>query len=192
MGDKMAAKAMDLFDAFTKDMLPKDQGYIVSSFFSDNSAYSRYEIVSYSGVKSIYPTEEGLTFQTNGKKLHILIEPASYPHKAIEPYVRSAHDQIPLRFSELNIITAKNQSKIMIAKKPLLSFSSFTILKPTGINFALVFYHLDDIFDTLELFFEKTFNKEAGIPMADAKTGAKKALEVVRETMDFKGDFVSE
>ncbi len=168
----MAVRAMDLFEAYSKDMLPKDQGYIVSSFFGDTSVYSKYEIVSYSGVKSIYPTEDGLTFQTNGKKLHILIEPASYAFKAIEPYVRNAEDQIPLRFSELDILTAKNQSKIMVSKNPIESFGSFTILKPKGMNFSLVFYQMDGLFDSLGLFFEKTFNKEAGIAQADAKKGS--------------------
>jgi len=64
----MASKAMDLFEAYAQDKLPKDEGYIVSSFFNPSSAYSKYEIVSYSGVKSIYLNEEGITFQTNGKK----------------------------------------------------------------------------------------------------------------------------
>jgi hypothetical protein len=187
----MAAKAMDLFEAYGQDKLPKDQGYIVSSFFSDNSAYSIYEVVSYSGVKTIYLTETGLTFQTNGKKLHILIEPASYPNKSIEPYVRANNEQIPLRFSELDQIIAKNQSKIMIAKKPIDSFSSFTILKPTGINFSLVFYRLPDLFDTVATFFEKTFNKEAGIPRADAKKGAKRVVETIEKTMNFHGDYTS-
>jgi len=181
----MASKAMDLFEAYTQDKLPKDQGYIVSSFFSHNSAYSKYEIVSYSGVKSIYLTEEGLTFQTNGKKLHILIEPPNYPNKAIEPYVRTMVDQIPLRFNELDQIITKNQIRIMVAKKPLDSFSSFTILKPTGINFSLVFYHLPDVYATLALFFEKTFNKEAGVPMVDSKKAAAKVIETIKATMGF-------
>jgi hypothetical protein len=188
----MAVKAMDLFEAYAQDQLPKDQGYVISSFFSNNSAYSIYEIVSYSGVKSIYLTETGLTFQTNGKKLHILIEPASYPNKAIEPYVRNANEQIPLRFSELEQIIAKNQSKILIAKKPIDSFSSFTILKPSGINFALVFYQLPDLFESLRLFFEKTFNKEAGIPQIDARKGSQRVAEIVKETMGFKGEYQSE
>jgi hypothetical protein len=192
MGENMATKAMDLFEAFAQDKLPKDQGYIISSFFSENSAYSRYEIVSYSGVKSIYPTEEGLTFQTNGKKLHVLIEPSSYPNKATEPYVRSAHEQIPLRFSELDTFAAKNQSKVMIAKNPILSFSSFTILKPTGINFSLVFYKLPDLFESLALFFEKTYNKEANIPQADARKCAKQTVETIKKTMDFKGEYGSD
>jgi hypothetical protein len=185
----MAVKAMDLFEAYAQDKLPKDQGYVVSSFFSENSAYSIYEVVSYSGVKSIYLTETGLTFQTNGKKLHILIEPASYPNKAIEPYVRANTEQIPKRFNELETLVAKNESRIMIAKKPIDSFSSFTILKPSGINFALVFYNLPDLYSTLNMFFEKTFNKEAAIPQADAKKGARKVAEIIEKNMNFKGDF---
>jgi hypothetical protein len=185
----MPTKAMDLFEAYAQDKLPKDEGYIVSSFFSLNSAYSKYEIVSYSGVKSIYLNEDGLTFQTNGKKLHVLIEPANYPNKAIEPYVRTMIDQIPLRFSELEQVIAKNQTKIMIAKKPIFAFSSFTILKPSGINFSLVFYHLPDLDSTLAMFFEKTFNKEAGVPMADSKKAALKTMEIVKKTMNFVGDF---
>lgn len=183
----MATKAMDLFEAYSQDKLPKDEGYIVSSFFSLNSAYSKYEVVSYSGVKSIYLTEDGLTFQTNGKKLHILTEPANYASKAIEPYVRTSADQIPLRFSELDQLIAKNQTRIMIAKQPIASFSSFTILKPTGINFALVFYRLPDIFDTLSIFFEKTLNKEAGVPMVDSKKAAARIVKTVQDTMTWKG-----
>jgi hypothetical protein len=178
-----ATKAMDLFEAYAQDKLPKDQGYIVSSFFSESSTYSIYEVVSYSGVKAIFLTETGLVFQTNGKKLHILIEPASYPHKAIEPYVRSNTEQIPKRFNELETIIAKNESRLMIAKAPIESFSSFTILRPTGINFALVFYNLPDLYDTLNVFFEKTFNKEAAIPQIDARKGAKKIAEIVQKTM---------
>jgi hypothetical protein len=190
-GEIMALKAMDLFEAYAQDKLPKGEGYIVSSFFNGNSAYSIYEVVSYSGVKSIYLTDTGLTFQTNGKKMHVLVEPASYPNKSVEPYVRINTEQIPLRFSELEQITAKNQSKIMLSKNPIVSFSSFTILKPAGINFALVFYQRPDLFDSLALFFEKTLNQEAGIPQLDAKKSAKRVAEIVKATMDFKGEYSS-
>jgi hypothetical protein len=185
----MPLKAMDLFEAYSSNKLPKDEGYVVSSFFSANSTYSIYEIVSYTGVKSIYVTDTGLTFQTNGKKLHVLVEPASYPNKAIEPYVRANNEQIPLRFNELEILTTKNQSKIMIGKKAMMSFSSFTILKPTGINFALVFYRMPDMFDTMALFFEKTLNREAGIPQQDAKKSAKRIAATIEQTMNVKGEF---
>lgn len=169
----MAVKAMDLFDAYSKNMLPSDQGFIVSSFFSVNSAYSRYEVVSYNNVKSIYPAEEGLTFQTDGKKMHILVEPANYPKKAEEPFVRSSNEQIPHRFSELDLHTCKNQTKIYTGKDAVMSYTSFTIMKPTGLNFAFIFYFLPDVYDSLALFFEKTLNKEAGVPLLDAKKVAK-------------------
>lgn len=169
----MPVKAMDLFDAYTKNALPSDHGFIVSSFFAANSAYSKYEIVSYNNVKSIYPADEGLTFQTDGKKLHILIEPANYPKKGEEPYVRSSAEQIPHRFAELELHTCKNQTKIYYGKNSVMSYTSFTIMKPRGVNFSFIFYNLPDVFDSMTLFFEKTFNKEAGVPLPDAKKVSK-------------------
>ena len=64
----MAEKALDLFQAYNEGKLPKEGGYIVSSFFNNTSTYSIYEVVAYNGVKSIYASEEGLTFQTDGNK----------------------------------------------------------------------------------------------------------------------------
>lgn len=179
----MPVKAMDLFDAYAKNALPKEHGYIVTSFFANNSTYSRYEVVSYANVKSIYPNEEGLTFQTDGKKLYVLIEPANYPNKGMEPFVRSTAEKIPLRFSELESHTCKNQTKIYYAKDAAISYGSFTIMRPAGINFSFVFYQLPDVYQSLGLFFEKTFNKEASVPLADAKKVALSVAEKVKTKM---------
>jgi hypothetical protein len=187
----MAPKAMDLFEAYKEDKLPKDQAYIVSSFVNTGNGYTIYEVITYSGVKAIFPDGEGLTFQSSGKKMHMLVEPPSYPHKAIEPYLRDRTDQIPLRFSELELHVAKNQAKLFIAKKPIESLSSFTVAKPVGINVSFLFYELPDIYDTLLKFFEQTFNKDAGVPMSDATKAAKIALEVIKKQMAFKSDFAS-
>ncbi len=169
----MPAKALDLFQAYAQGKLPKDGGYIVSSFFDRVSAYSRYEVVAYNTVKNLYMAENGLSFQTDGNKLFVLVEPANYSRKHIEPVNRNTNEQVPHRFSELNIYTAKNQSKIMVSKDPIVTYSSFTILKPTGINFALIFYTLEDVLKTLEFFFSETLHKEAGVPGPDAKKAAK-------------------
>ena len=185
----MAVKAMDLFDAYKQDKLPKDQAYIVSSFINTNTGYAIYEVICYSGVKAIYPEGAGLTFQSTGKKMHILIEPASYPNKATEPYLRAKEDQIPLRFSELDLHTSKNQIKIYSAKKPTESLSSFTIARPAGYNISFVFYKMDGLYETLAKFFEQTFNKDARIPQSDSKRAAKLAIEVVEKQMAFKSDF---
>ncbi|MEW5817949.1 MAG: hypothetical protein AB1798_21470, partial [Spirochaetota bacterium] len=99
----MAEKALDLFQAYAQNKLPREGGYIVSSFFSSTSSYSIYEVVAYNGVKSIYLTEDGLTFQTDGNKLFILVEPPTYPKKFVEPVSRAKEEQIPHRFNELEI-----------------------------------------------------------------------------------------
>ncbi|MDR1143559.1 MAG: hypothetical protein LBK77_04970 [Spirochaetaceae bacterium] len=180
-------KVISLFDAYASDQLPKDQGYIVSSFINSNTGYSIYEIISYSGVKAIYPDSGGLTFQSQGRKLHVLIEPASYPNKSIEPYLREKADQIPLRFKELNKITAKNQSTIYFSKKPVESLSSFTVSRPVGFNVSFVFYNKPDIYETLGKFFEQSFTNDAGLPMSDARKGAGEIASIVKKSMNFQG-----
>ncbi len=184
----MAVRAMDLFEAFSQNKLPMDEGYIVSSFFKQESAYSIYEVVSYSAIKDIYMSGNGLTFQTNGKKIFVLVEPMAYSHKAIEPYCRSQDYQIPLRFSEAHIITARNQSKIMFSKEPQQAISAFTVVKPEGVNFAFLFYSLPDVFESMEKFFAKTLNQEAGIPQADAQKAAKTLGEICAQTLTWPKD----
>jgi len=182
-------KYRDLFEAFTQGKLPLAQGYIVSSFFDERSAYSIYEIVSYAGVKEIYPSGDGITFVTGGRKLHILVEPATYHFKPVEPVSRAEGERIPKRFNELETIIAKNQSRIMVAKEPIETYGSFTVLKPQGINFAVVFYQLPDIFDSLSLFFENSLNQQRKIPQGDAKKAAQYIISVMKNHMGFEGLF---
>ena len=56
---------------------------------------------------------------------------------------------------------------------PQKAISTFTVVKPVGINFAFLFYPLPDTFKLIERFFEKTLNQEAVIPVDDAKKVAK-------------------
>lgn len=171
------AKALELFKAYADSQLPSDGGYIISSFLDENSSYARYEVVAYNGVKSIYVTEEGLTFQTDGNKLFVLAEPASYSEKHLEPFRRSAKDQIPQRFSELDILTTRNQTKVMVSKSPQMTYGSFTILKPSGINFSFIFYNHPDVFETIAKFFAATLNKEAGVPKTESEKASKLVIE---------------
>jgi hypothetical protein len=173
----MATKALDLFQAYAQDKLPREGGYIISSFFQESSAYAKYEVVAYSGVKALYLSEDGLTFQTDGNKLFVLSEPMNYSRKHVEPFRRDSHHQIPHRFTELEILTAKNQTRVMISKEPILTYSAFTILKPTGMNFAFIFFNLPDVLDTMERFFQKTLNQEAGIPVNDASKASKNIVD---------------
>ena len=182
-------KYMNLFDAYTQGKLPFAQGYIVSSFFNDTSAYSIYEIVSYAGVKEIFVTDTGLQFVTGGKKLYVLVEPDTYHQKPVEPVSRAEGERIPKRFNELDTIIAKNQSRIMVAKEPNESYGSFTILKPTGINFAVVFYQLPDLYESLANFFEKSLNIQRKVPQSDARKAAQQIASVLKKSMCFEGEY---
>jgi len=187
--DVSDVKFRNLFDAYAQNKLPFAHGYIVSSFFSQSSNYSIYEIVSYAGVKEIFPTADGLTFVTGGKKLYILVEPDTYQIKFQEPVSRAEGERIPKRFSELEIITARNQSKIMVAKEPNESYGSFTILKPMGVNFSIVFYDLPDVYETLSSFFVDSLNRFRKVPESDAKAAAKLIISSVKKSMSFEGQF---
>jgi len=179
----------NLFDAYRQGKLPFAQGYIVSSFFSETSFYSIYEIVSYAGIKEIFMTETGLQFVTGGKKLYILVEPDTYHLKFQEPVSRADGERIPKHFNELEIITAKNQSKIMIAKEPNESFGSFTILNPTGSNFAVVFYQGPDIYESLAEFFVESLNRQRRVPEHDARLAAQKITDILVKHMSFEGEY---
>ena len=179
----------NLFDAFAQGKLPFSNGYIVSSFFSDKNAYSIFEIVSYAGVKEIFLTETGLQFVTGGKKLYILVENDTYDKKFMDPVSRAQGESIPKRFNEVEILVAHNQTKIMVAKEPNELYGSFTILKPTSINFSIVFYQLDNVYKTLATFFEEVLNRQRKVPQMDAKKAAQLISNTVQKTMGPQGEF---
>ena len=181
----------NLFEAYSQGKLPFNHGYIVSSFFSEKSYYSKYEIVSYAGVKEIFPTAEGLTFVTGGKKLHILLEPDTYSKKFQEPVSRSDEERIPKRFAELETITASNQTKIMVAKEADESYGSFTVLRPTGINFSVVFYQTPELYQSFVDFFIESFNRFRKVPAIDAKKAAQLITATVKKSMGFEGEYSS-
>jgi hypothetical protein len=182
-------KYRNLFDAFAQGKLPFANGYIVSSFFDDKTAYSIFEIVSYAGVKELFQTETGLQFVTGGKKLYVLVENDTYDKKFQEPVSRTQGESIPKRFNEVETIIAKNQTRIMVAKEPNELYGSFTIIKPTNINFSVVFYQLPDVYSSLTSFFEDTLNRQRKVPQIDAKKAAQLISSIVQKTMGPQGEF---
>ena len=169
-------KAIDLLKAYGEGKLPQEGGYIVTSFFQENSAYAKYEIVAYSSLKGLYLSEAGLTFQTDGNKLFVLAEPATYDRKHLEPFSRDGQHQIPHHFSEVEQITANNMTRIMLSKQPVIAYYAFTICKPTTLNFSILFYNLPDVFDSIAAYFEKTLTADANVPAGDAAAAARRII----------------
>ena len=91
-----------------------------------------------------------------------------------------------MRFRELNIHTCKNQYNIMYSKEPLNILTSFTVLKPTGLNYSFIVFPGEDVETSLQILFEKTFNTEACVPLADAKKVSIDIAKMIVKTMAFK------
>jgi hypothetical protein len=180
------ATIKELFKAYYNSELPFEGGYIFTSFFDSNSTYSKYEITSYNNVKDIYPSDGNLTFQADGKKLYILVEPANFPRKYTEPSLRDSAYRIPYRFSEVHVITSRRQDRIMIGKEPVISYTSFTILKPAGDNFAYIFFESDDLVPAVHKFFIDSLWKDANVPKIDAEKAATFIRDLFPAFIEFK------
>jgi hypothetical protein len=161
-------KAIDLFHAYSQNIISREGACIVSSLFDPDSGYAKYEFVAYKKLQAVYLSAAGLSLQTDGNKLYILVEPADYAQKAVEPFKRTKDKQIPHRFSELEIFTTRKRSRIMVSKKPVMVYSSFTVPKPANDDFAFLFYNLPDVLDSIASFLTKTMVKENGLNKEEA------------------------
>ena len=168
----------ELFDAYKQGEFPHEGGYIVSSFSQEHYMYVKYEMISYSNVKDLYLSEEGLTFQADGKKIFWLIEPYNYPNKSIEPTYRVDSEKIPYRMKEVEIYTTKHQSRVLIGKQPTHSYTSFTVLKPTEQDVSDLLYLNKDILETAEKYFVKALYHKGGITHVDAQKVAKILVKI--------------
>lgn len=163
------AIAKELFEAYQKGELPQNGGYIVSVFYSDRSTYTKYEVVSFSNVKDIFSSDEGLTFQAEGRKLFVLVEPANYPNKHTEPAYRTDAERIPYRQKELISFTTRRQDHVYVGREPVVTYTSFTIVKPVGQDIAYLFYPGADTKSAILEFFRNSLWKQANVPQTDAR-----------------------
>ena len=172
----MEDQSIDLFRAHSEGKVALEGGYIVTSFFQDNSSYAKFEIMAYKAVKSLSPSEEGLTFQSDANKLFVLVEPADYAHRDVEPFARDGQHQVPHRFSELEQITAANMTRIMLSRLPVNVYSFFTVGKPTPLSSSLLFFNRPDALDSIAAYFERTLIARAGVPPFDAAEAARRIV----------------
>jgi hypothetical protein len=172
----MEVKSIDLFQAYGEGQVPREGGYIVTSFRQPSSDYVKYEIVGYSDLQSLYLSPEGLTFQADANKLFVLAEPADYEQKHAEPYARAGQHQIPHHFSEVEQFTAGNMARIMISKQPVSVYFSFSIPRPGALNRSLLFRNVPGALDELAACFKQSLNTEAKVPAGDAAEAARRIV----------------
>ena len=166
------AKAVDLFQAYATGKLPWDAGCAVCSAIDERSQAARYEVIAYREARGFQLSEHGLTVQADSDTLFVLVEPADHPDRETEPFLRESPQRIPHRFAELNILTTAHGTRFMVSDRPVSTYGAFTVPRPTGIDFAFLFYDRADIVLTVESFLRDTLHQESGLSPADAERGA--------------------
>jgi hypothetical protein len=180
-------KFHNLFEVYRDGNFSFAPGYIVSSFFSKTTSYSIYEVVSYKSLNGIYLTTEGFQLAVGGKRLHIIVEPQNYYYSYQDPFNRSKinGEYAPLHLNELEIIISNNQTKIMMAKKPIEYNIPYTVLEPKGSNFVVVFYQLADMFASIANFFMKSLKEQGKVVENDAREASQRIAAKIEKGMNF-------
>ncbi|MDY6932661.1 MAG: hypothetical protein SVZ03_00385 [Spirochaetota bacterium] len=175
------AKATSLLKAYLSESIPSRGGFIISAYFDPDSIYARYEITAYVNVKEILKNQDGLQFNTDGNRTHILVEPPTYPQKSVEPTFRDQDKSIPYRFNELHIYSGRKQEKIMIPKEPTMLHSYFSVTDTHGENFSFVFHPTEDVYVAMRKFIADTLYNDCNIEKNDALEASKLALETIKK-----------
>jgi len=74
----------------------------------------------------------------------------------------------------------------MIGKKPIITYTSFTILKTQSHNFSYIFYPTDDIVELTEKFFIDTIWHDANVPKIDAEKAGRIIKKIFTNFIDYK------
>ena len=183
------ANAKELFPAYQAGELPREHGYVVSTFYHDSSNYTRYELISFDNVKDIFIGEEGLTFQAEGRKLYVLVEPAGWPSNHTEPAYRVEAERIPYRLKELIDYRTRRQDHVYVGREPVVTYNAFTIMKPIGQDASYVFYPVEDVRKNIMEFFRLSLWKQARVPQGDVREVIKIIDEVFEKIIVGRGEF---
>lgn len=181
------AKATSLIKAYMTETIPPEGGFIITAFFSSGTNYSIYEITAYRNVKDIFRTNDGVTFKTDGNRTHMLVEPASFTKKYIEPVNREEGKSIPYRFADMDIIDPNRDIKIMIPLEPIMLYSSFTILEKQGEYFSYIFHPTNDVYVAMRKFIADSLYNDCNVPSRHAKEISARLLETIKKFTIFAG-----
>ncbi len=175
------AKGTTLMKAYVDESIPVTGGFIISGFFQSGSAYAIYEVTAYANLKDIFNDENCLTFKTDGNRTHLLVEPASFSRKHIEPVNREVGLSIPYRFSDMEIISGKKNEKIMVPNEPITLHSSFTIASRQDDFFAFIFEPSEDVYVAIKKFIADSLYNDCNLSQGDALEASKTLLSTIKK-----------
>ncbi|MCB1327432.1 MAG: hypothetical protein H7A21_08365 [Spirochaetales bacterium] len=144
----MRQQWVDLFSGMARGSIPFDgTGMILDAKFDPNSNYAIFEIIWFKNVKNIIPSDDSVTFQSDGHKIFLMYEPQSFTARYMEPYLREDGRKIPMRFNELAKIELDNRDSVFVSLKPYTSHGSFTVEAPARGNLVYYFFDTGEVAD---------------------------------------------
>ena len=190
-------KAIFFEDAYNKGLLPQiTEGYIFSLTSPDFQNIDKktdpflIQMISYSGLKSVEPVENGVKFQAQGRDMFCLLEPSNYSQKHTEPTSRSQGTTayIPFRFNECDIFFTKDAKfRVLMAKKYHLLYDSFIVSFPKKGDICVIYYvfNKENIEGEVIPFIRDNISfilkTDLRIREIDSKQISKKFMEIVKQ-----------
>jgi hypothetical protein len=192
----MIRKAIFFEEAYKQGLLPTiTSGYIFSINVPEMEDVSKkldpfmIKMISYSGLKTIFPFEDGVKFQAQGKSMYCMLETQSYPQKHVEPASRSSNSTafMPYRFSECEIFFTKDSKfRVLIPTVAHESLDSFTVNFPGKGDICILYYIYDNdlekvVFPFMEENISYILREDLQIRKTDADNISVKFMSVVKE-----------
>ena len=175
------AKGLTLEKAYLSEQIPFDGAFIISAYFPDDTSYAIYEVTAYHIVKDIFKTTEGLIFKTDGNRTYILVEPASYSQKHLEPVNRPKEKSIPYRFNEMTVQKGHKGEKIMVPIEPTFLYSTFTILDRGSGGFAYLFMPTPDVYAAIKNTIIDSLAKDCALEKKDAQEAVDLLISTIKK-----------
>ncbi len=175
------ARATSLVKAYLSESIPTEGGFIVTAFFQPGSQYAIYEVTAYKNVKDVYRSDGSFIFKTDGSRTHMLVEPATYPKKHIEPSNREDGKSIPYRFNDMTIYECVQHEKAMIPNEPIMLHTSFTILEHDIDYFSFIFFPTDDVYIAIRKFIADSLYNDCSLTKRDSTEIAATLLGTVKK-----------
>ena len=175
------AKAVTLERAYLSEQIPSTGAFIVSAYFPDETSYAIYEVTAYHSVKDVFKTTDGMVFKTDGNRTHILVEPASYSKKYIEPVNREADRSIPYRFNDMTVLSGHKSEKIMVPLEPSFLYATFTILSHEKDSYSYIFFPTPDVYTAMKSFITDSLYNDCDLAKKDAKEGVDLLIKTIKK-----------
>lgn len=189
-------KAIFFDEAYSKGLLPQiTEGYIFCLTVPNIDDVSKkldpflLKMISYNGLKAVFPFEDGVKFQAQGKSMYCMLETINYPLKHEEPTSRSTRSTayMPHRFDECEIFHTKdNKYKVLIPQKAHDSFDSFTVNFPAKGDICVLYYIYDKdldgvVFPFMEENIAFILKANLDIKKNDSENISKKFMAIVKQ-----------